>query len=257
MKRALSMLLPLLVACRSTPTQSPRPPLPPLLVDVPPFETSPRDASSPRDDAAPDVTQTATPRDAGPATLSSAVAYTDDVVARELLEDPQWAFPTNNGEEDSHSCHGEIRPQSCEPNPCHTGLGQRCRDTCERACLTGDRGCRTTAVTCLAACHDDACRLACAQTEARCLEDALAAKDRCLTAVCGPRQAACEEAQQRRFRNGPCRAACQRCASRCEGRDNMGDCYRACFRRTPGCEPDQQSICIMIGPNYGAAPEAQ
>ncbi len=32
----------------------------------------------------------------------------------------------------------------------------------------------------------------------------------------------------------------------------MGDCYRACFRRTRGCTPGQQNICVMAGPEYGA-----
>lgn len=211
----------------------------------------------------PDVTAAAVRIDAavddGPErTLANSTAYSDEPVVNELAGDPQWTF--RRGDEDGegvYGCSGDIRPQSCEPNPCHEGVGQRCRNGCEHSCQGLERTCRTTAATCLRPCVDEACRVACARVEARCLDDAIAAKDRCLTGVCGPRQAQCEEAQQRRFHDGPCRPACQRCAQRCEGNDNMGDCYRACFRRTPGCDPGQQSICVMIGPNYGAPEQPQ
>lgn len=254
MKRALC-LLSLLAACRSaspTPARAPRP------HDAP---AASRDASRP-DVAAVDVLSAdAVSADAVSAAVAApaaspdrAAAYADEVVVRELAGDPRWAFPADNGD-DSYGCSGSIRPQSCEPNPCHSGVGQRCRNTCERDCQGVDRGCRAAAVTCRAPCADEACRVACARVEARCLDDAIAAKDRCLTGVCEPRQAHCEEAQARRFHEGPCRATCQRCASRCEGRDGVGDCYVACFRRTPGCNPSEQSICMFMGADYGAHPE--
>jgi hypothetical protein len=177
-------------------------------------------------------------------------AYRDEAAVTELMRDPQWQIPGEG--EDSYSCAGGAHPQSCSPNPCHEGVGQDCRNDCERTCDGCERGCRTTAVRCASPCAEDACRRDCARTNAACIDACIQAQGRCLTGVCEPRQRACETEQERAFHNGPCRPACLRCSRQCEGGDNMGDCFRACFRRNRGCTPGQQNICVMSGPEFGA-----
>lgn len=235
----------LCVACGHAPTPgttSVTPP-PPAPREAPPDAAVTVDAAT-EPDAAVDVAAVDVTTERAPIE-----AYTDDAAVALLAADPRWSMP--NDSEEAHGCEGDVDPQSCDPDPCHEGMGRRCRHGCRDVCTGCERTCRQTLTRCLTGAQGDA-RVACARTGAACIEGCIQHKDQCLTGYCAPRQLVCERAQERRFHEGPCHAVCARCTRQCEGSDLVGDCYAACFRRNPGCDAGQRPICVMAGPNYGA-----
>ena len=240
--RALSTLA-LLAACQATPpvsrtavTPAPAPALDARVVETP--------ASLPAPPPPPAVT------------LESASSFTDEPVLQALAANPRWRPADWESPDAVLSCEGSLHPQSCSPNPCHEGLGDRCRTQCGVRCNTCDGACRAAAERCARPCADDACRLACARVNGQCLDVCIRAKDQCVTGVCDPQQARCERAQERAFYDGPCRPACVRCTEQCADVELLGECYQRCFRRVRGCTVAQQSICIMEGPTYGEPEDA-
>lgn len=79
-------------------------------------------------------------------------------------------------------------------------------------------------------------------------------KDQCLSGACAAQQTACT----RTFFDSPCHPVCVRCQETCgdvsdrRGFADIGNCFRRCFRRARVCSYEQQLMCVLQGPDYGA-----
>lgn len=188
---------------------------------------------------------------AEPATGPWASAWTDPSAVDRLAVDCNYHPPSGDGDDaDPLECATNLEPQSCTYNPCHEDVNIPCRRVCGSTCASCDATCRGTCGQCRAACHDDACVRACATSCGACLQSCLAAKDQCLTARCAERYQACARRSIEHFRQGPCLAACTRCATICEVPGRVpSTCYRRCVGRA--CTTEETRHCLFDGPEYG------
>ena len=190
-----------------------------------------------------------------PMTLENAAAYRDEPVLRELVRSPAWSFAQRDPDEmpaNIYGCAGDVDQQSCEPDPCFT-RDLPCRTACMHTCDAGETRCRSAAVTCASTCTTDVCRLACARSEAACLDDAVAAKDRCLSAGCMARTNACNAALVRRYRADHCLGWCRRCHVACRNADSDA-CTMNCMGRRGHCSEDEQALCMTSGEDGPSLP---
>ncbi|MDO9017895.1 MAG: hypothetical protein Q8S73_14655 [Deltaproteobacteria bacterium] len=225
----------------------PRPPAAPRLLREPaPLASLPvtPDAGEPVD-----ATEVAATPSGGP----WAAAWTDPAAVARLATSCDYHPPPDEDDEaDPLECASSIEQQSCSYDPCHEDVDLPCRRVCGRTCGTCDGRCRGACGRCRAACHDEACVLSCATSCGQCLQACLTEKDRCLTAGCAARYAACARRSVEHFRRGPCLAACTRCHATCEGRGREGPCLERCLARTRGCTAEEVNHCTWDGPSYGA-----
>lgn len=246
-----------LVACSSQRAPAVRPP-PPLAVGA--LDAS---ATTPAD-AAPDLSIAAPASEADdtehyPPPL--AASWNDPAAIEALARDcdarsPSTVHGMGDGP-DAMNCEEGITEQSCTYDPCHEDVDTPCRVECGATCSGCDARCRTSCRACRAACHDAECVRACAVSCGQCLEGCLDARDHCMTAGCTARYQACALRAARAFRRGPCLAACRRCTSACEARDDPHACVESCLNRQRGCTVPQANHCLWDGPSFGEAELAQ
>lgn len=245
MRLAALALAAVLVACKRHPAPTvhpPPPPPPPVVVD----------AGSPVDVAIEASVEEAETESYPPPLASS---WNDPDAIEALARDCDVQSPTivhgmGDGP-DPMNCEDGITEQSCNYDPCHEDVDTPCRIGCGTTCSGCNTRCRTSCRECRVACHDPGCIRACAVSCGRCLEGCLDERDHCMTAGCTARYEACTLRAALAFRRSPCLAACRRCTTACERREDQRPCLEACLGRQRGCTTSNYQHCLSDGPSFG------